>query len=131
MTRVLMAEGADVNAVSVAEGKQMKNGLLALGVMTPLLSTAAYGGPEEVKMLLDAGAKVNVQDVRGMTPLMLAVATDGADARVVKLLIAKGADTAIKSKNGEPAADWAKKFANPQILAALRMAKAQPSPPSP
>src|SRR5260370_67460 len=126
-TRMLLAKGADVNAVSVAEGQQMKNGLLALGVMTPLLLTVAYGGPEEVKMLLDAGAKVNVQDVRGMTPLMLAVATDRADARVVKLLLAKGADTAIKSKAGETAADWAKKFSNPQILAALVIDKVQAS----
>jgi len=127
VTRMLLAKGADVNAASVAEGQQMKNGLIALGSLTPLLLTVAYGGPEEVKMLLDAGAKVNVQDVRGMTPLMLAVATDRADARVVKLLLAKGADTAIKSKNGETAADWAKKFANPQILSALGIDKTQAS----
>src|SRR5258708_54720 len=130
-TRMLLAKGADVNAVSVAEGQQMKNGLLALGVNTPLLLTVAYGGPEEVKMLLDAGAKVNVQDVRGMTPLMLAVATDCADARVAKLLLAKGADTAIKTKNGKTAADWAKKFANPHVLAALGMDRVQASASSP
>ena len=127
VTRMLLAKGADVNAASVGEGQQMKNGLIALGVLTPLHLSVAYGGPEEVKMLLDSGAKVNVQDVRGMTPLMLAIATDRADARVVKLLLAKGADTAIKSKNGETAADWAKKYANPQILAALGMDKAHAS----
>src|SRR5260370_5297509 len=126
-TRMLLAKGADVNAVSVAEGQQMKNGLLALGVMTPLLLTVAYGGPEEVKMLLDDGATVNVQDVRGMTPLMLAVATDRADARVEKLLLEKGGDTAVKSKKGETAADWAQKFSNPQILAALGIDKVQAS----
>jgi hypothetical protein len=124
---MLLAKGADVNAVGAAEGQQMKNGLLALASLTPLLLAVAYGGPEEVKMLVDAGAKLNVQDVRGMTPLMLAIATDRADARVVKLLLAKGADTAIKSKNGETAGDWAKKFANPQILAALGIDKSQAS----
>jgi ankyrin repeat protein len=127
VTRMLLAKGADVNAVSVAEGLQMKNGLIALGSFTPLLLSVAYGGPEEVKMLLDAGAKVNVQDVRGMTPLMLAIATDYADARVVKLLLAKGADTAIKSKSGETAADWARKFSNPQILGALGIDKVHAS----
>jgi ankyrin repeat protein len=123
VTRMLLAKGADVNAVSVAEGQQMKNGLLALASLTPLLLAVAYGGPDEVKILLDAGANVNAVDVRGMTPLMLAIGTDRADARVVKLLLARGADTAIKSKNGETAADWAKKFSCPQILAALGIDK--------
>jgi ankyrin repeat protein len=127
VTRLLLAKGADVNAVGVAEGQQMKNGLIALGLFTPLLLAVAHGGPEEVKTLLDAGAKVNVQDVRGMTPLMLAIGTDRADPRVVKLLLAKGADSAVKSKNGETAADWAKKFSNPQILAALGIDNAQAS----
>jgi ankyrin repeat protein len=125
VTRMLLAKGADVNAVSVAEGQQMKNGLLAIASLTPLLLAVAYGGPDEVKVLLDAGAKVNAVDVRGMTPLMLAIGTDRADARVVKLLLAKGADAGIKSKNGETAADWAKKFSSPQILAALGIDKVQ------
>jgi len=123
--RMLLAKKADVNAVGEARGQQVKNGGIALGSFTALLLGVAYGGQEAIKVLLDAGAKVNVQDVRGMTPLMLAVATDRADARVVKLLLAKSADTAIKSKNGETAADWAKKFSNPQILAALGIDKVQ------
>jgi ankyrin repeat protein len=127
VTRMLLAKGADVNAVGMTEGQQMKNGLLALASLTPLLLAVAYGGPEEVKILLDAGANVNAVDVRGMTPLMLAIGTDQADARVVRLLLAKGADTAIKSKNGETAADWAKKFSSPQILAALGIDKVRAS----
>jgi ankyrin repeat protein len=125
--RMLLAKGADVNAVGAPGGQEVKNGPIALGSFTPLLLSATYGGPEAVKTLLDAGAKVNVQDIRGMTPLMLAVGTDRADARVIKLLLAKGADTGIKSKNGETAADWAKKFSNPQILAVLGIDKLQAS----
>lgn len=125
VARMLLAKGADVNAAGEAGGQQVKNGDIALGSFTALLLGAAYGGPEAIKVLLDAGAKVNVQDVRGMTPLMLAIATDRADARVVRLLLAKGADAAIKSKNGETAADWARKFSNPRILAALGIDKVQ------
>jgi len=125
--RMLLAKGADVNAVGAPGGQEVKNGPIALGSFTALLLSTAYGGPEAVQVLLDAGAKVNVQDIRGMTPLMLAVGTDRADARVVKLLLAKGADAGIKSKSGETAADWAKKFSNPQILAALGIDRAQAS----
>ena len=63
--------------------------------------------PPLVKTLLDAGAKVNVQDIRGMTPLMLAVATDRQNPEVIRALIAKGADANIKSLAGETALDWA------------------------
>src|SRR5262249_18346184 len=57
-----------------------------------------------------AGADVNAKDVRGMTPLMLAAATDHASPEIVQLLLAKGADPNIKSAAGETAVDWARKF---------------------
>jgi ankyrin repeat protein len=115
----LLAKGADVNAVGKPQGPSVKNGPLGLGSFTPLLFAAAYGGSDAVKLLLDAGAKVNVQDARGMTPLMLAIATDRPDPRVVRLLLEKGADPTIKSKDGETAVDWAKKFNYPPVLAEL------------
>jgi ankyrin repeat protein len=117
--KMLLAKGADVNAVSLSGGGAVKNGPIALGSFTALLLAAPYAGPEAIQLLLDAGAKVNVQDVRGMTPLMLAIATDRPDPRVIRSLLAKGADPSIKSKNGETALDWAKKFANPPVLEAL------------
>ena len=117
--KMLLAKGADVNAVGAPEGARMKNGPIALGNFTPLLYAATFGGPDAVKLLLDAGAKVNVQDVRGMTPLMTAIATDRPDLRVVRLLLEGGADQNIKSKDGETAADWARKFNQPEVLRAL------------
>src|ERR1017187_10369008 len=69
--------------------------------------------------------KVNAQDVRGMTPLMLAIATDRANPETVKLLLAKGGDPAIKDKNGESAIDWARKFQYPPVLAALGVEQAR------
>lgn len=119
MVRLLLARGAQVNAVSAKEAEHVKNGPIALGSFTPLLTAAAYGGLDTITVLLDHGAKVNVQDVRGMTPLMLAIATDHADARVVKYLLARGADQKIKDGNGETALDWAKKFQNGAVMAAL------------
>ena len=51
--------------------------------------------------LLDAGSDVNAKDVRGMTPIMLATATDHQDPAVLKLLLDHGADPAVPSKIGE------------------------------
>ncbi len=128
--KMLMAKGADVNAVGFTGGGKVKNGPIALGPFTPLIWAAAYASPEAVKLLLDAGAKVDAQDVRGMTPLMLAVASDRPEPRVIRLLLAKGASPTIKSKNGETALDWAKKFGNPPILDALGIAR-QPAASAP
>jgi ankyrin repeat protein len=120
--RMLMDKGVDVNSVSPpVTGPPVKNGNIALGLFTPLILAASHGGYDAVKMLVDAKANVNAQDVRGMTPLMLALSTDRPDTRVVKLLIERGADTAIKSKNGETAADWARKYNHPEVLRALKV----------
>jgi ankyrin repeat protein len=104
---LLLAKGADVNAVSPEKSETVKNGAIALGNLTALMLAAPTGGPEVTKALLDAGAKVNVQDVRHMTPLMLAVATDHADPRTVRLLLQKGADISMKDNTGLTAAGCA------------------------
>jgi len=118
--KLQLTKGADVNAVSApTESVKVKNGAIALGLLTPLLLATAYGPPELVEMLLDAGADINARDVRGMTPLMLAIGSDHNDPRIVKLLLDRGADPKIKSKAGEDAFDWAKKFGNPEVLNAL------------
>jgi len=123
--KLLLSKGADVNAVDTPDGGRVKNGPIALGSFTALSYAAVYGGYDAVKLLLDAGAKVNVQDIRGMTPLMLAIASDRPDARVVRLLIERGADVSIKSKDGETAADWARKFNNAPVLEALNLERKQ------
>lgn len=130
LIRMLLAHGADVNAVDAPESVRVKNGPIALGSFTALSFGAAYSRPEAIKLLLDAGAKVDAQEVRGMTPLMLAVASDHADPAVIRLLLARGADPHIKSKTGESTIDWAKKFARPQILKALGIEEKQASAPA-
>ena len=86
---------------------------------------AGGGSTEAVKLLLDAGANINAPDVRGMTPLMLAIATDHGNQAVIDLLLARGADPNIKSRAGETALDWARKFARRPTLDALARVHAQ------
>ena len=120
--KLLLAKGADVNAVSVPQAfGTVKNGAIALGSLTPLLLAAPYGGAPMLEVLLDSGAKINAQDVRGMTPLMLAIATDRADPKNVRLLIKRGADLNKKDCTGLTARDWAAKYNSPAILHELGM----------
>jgi ankyrin repeat protein len=118
MVRLLLAKGANVNAATTSGGK-VKNGEIALKKLTPLMSAAPYGSPELIATLLNAGAEVNAKDVRGMTPLMLAAASEKQDAKVIALLLKHGADPNIKSENGETALDWARKFGDPSVLKLL------------
>jgi ankyrin repeat protein len=123
LVKLLLARGADVNAQSAPSfGRPVKNGPIAIGSLTPLLVSVTTGSVETVRLLLDAGADVNVKDVREMTPLMLAVATDHPNERIIRMLLAKRPDTDAKSKANETALDWAAKFQHPSILPAVRKA---------
>jgi ankyrin repeat protein len=122
LVKLLLAKGVDVNSVSPPETAKVKNGPIALGSFTALILATAGGNPEVVRMLLDAGARIDAQDVRGLTPLMLAVATDHPNQDVIRMLLAHRPDTKIKSKAGETALDWAMKYQNPPVLAAIRAA---------
>lgn len=122
MVKALLAKGVDVNSTSPPETFRVKNGPIAIGSLTPLILSAASGDTAVVRTLIEAGARVNAQDVRGMTPLMLAVATDHPNREIVRLLLQNKADTTIRSKAGETALDWALKFKDPSIIAAVRAA---------
>jgi ankyrin repeat protein len=121
MVKLLLAKGVDVNVVSPPElAGKVKNGPIAIGSLTPLLLAVANGDTETVRTLLAAGANVDAQDIRGMTPLMLAVATDHPNHDIVKMLLEKRPDMKIKSKAGETALDWALKFKRPTALSLVR-----------
>ena len=121
--RMLLAKGADPKARS-GDGsfQKVKAGSIALGHWTALTASVAMATPELVKTLLDAGAGINVPDVRGMTPLMLAVATDRQNIDVIRLLIARGADVNAKSLAGETALDWAVKTGQKPAIDAIKAA---------
>ena len=127
MMRMLLDKGANVNAAIKREIK-VRNGVIAVANVTPLMTAVARSTPETVRLLLDRGADVKRQDIRGMTPLMLAVASDVANPEVVRLLLDKGSDPGVKSVDGETALDWAKKFGDSRILGMLggRMSENKP-----
>jgi N-acyl-D-amino-acid deacylase len=118
--KLLLAKGANVNAVSMTEGlPRIQTGIVEFGGWTPLLMAVPFGPPEIVKTLMDAGAKVNVQDYRGFSPLMLAAATDHANPEILRLLLARNADTKPKTRAGETVSDWVAKFGDAAVINAL------------
>jgi ankyrin repeat protein len=78
----------------------VKFGKIQLIKLTPLMMASTFCGPEVVKALLDAGAKVNDADIRGMTPLQFAVSSEAQNPAVVKLLLKAGAEVNAKSTGG-------------------------------
>jgi hypothetical protein len=93
-----------------------------VGRVTPLTLATGSQNPDLVGLLLKAGANVNAQDVRGMTPLMLSVASDHADPEVLRLLLTRRPDVNIRSNSGETALAWARKFQYPPIMSQIERA---------
>ncbi len=125
--KFLLSKGANVNAVSAPKFEDVKNGPIQLGNFTALSNAMVGENPEMVKALLAAGADVNAKDVRGMTPIMLAVASDHHHTDVVNALLAKNPDLKAKDKYGETALDWAKKTGDRAAIDALKKAGAPES----
>src|SRR5262245_23585457 len=118
--KLLLAKGANVNAVSMTQNlPRIQTGIVEFGGWTPLWMAVPFGPPEIVRTLMDAGAKVNVQDYRGFSPLMLAAATDHANPEIVRLLLSRSADAKPKTRAGETVSDWAAKFGDAAIIRAV------------
>lgn len=121
--KLLLAKGANVNAVAATpfmyDFPPPKSGPVVINAYTPLLMAAAFGPLELIQMLLDAGANVNAIESRKLTPLMLAVASDHQDPAVIRLLLARGADSTLKSALGATAANWATKVGAPAAIEIL------------
>ena len=122
--KLYLSKGANVNAPNT-KGGEVKFGKIQLIKLTPLMMASTFCAPEVVKALLDAGAKVNDADIRGMTPIQFAVSSEAQNPAVVKLLLKAGAEINAKSSVGETALDWAKKFGNKEVIAALTSAGAR------
>src|SRR5207247_3215687 len=122
LARVLLIRKPDLDVKSPDNDGTVKNGQVAFGNLTALHLATASGSQEIVKLLLDAGAAVDPRDVRGLTPLAWAVGTDRPQARIIRLLLAKGADSSGVSKYGESARGWGQKYNSAAVRRALKMA---------
>jgi ankyrin repeat protein len=92
--RRLLAGGADVNGQ--ARGRDNLLGY-AVDSGTPLMAAAESGQAEACRLLLDAGARVNVRNANGSTALMHAAAPGHLE--VVRLLLA--AKAAVDTPDGQ------------------------------
>jgi ankyrin repeat protein len=108
---------------------KLRHGPLAVGNRSVLMTAAPYASPEVIRTLLKAGADVKAKDIRGMTPLMLAVASETQDVEVVRLLLGAGSDVNAVSSAWETALDWARKFGSRPVIAALLAAGANEGTP--
>lgn len=107
-THVLLAAGADLNAVSHTEER-----------VTPLHS--ALANPHNAalaQVLIDAGADISVTQLRGYTPLHYAAA-NGLDA-IVRRLLEQGADRSVCDKAGNSAGDLAEEKGHHALADLLR-----------
>lgn len=82
---------------------------------TPLHVACFSGAVEDVKQMLNDGAKINIKGDIGNTPLHSAVI--GGHADVVKLLIASGADPEVENDYGDKPIDMINK--NAEVIGPL------------
>ena len=101
LVRALLARKPDLAVVSADRTATVKNGPVRFGNLTALHAAVTGGNPDVVELLLRAGAPVDALDVRGMTPLMWAVATDRPEPRIVRLLLAAWSQA---GRHGHPSA---------------------------
>lgn len=111
MVKTLLQAGANANS---AARNQMK--------VAPIHSAAANRDVktalEIVRMLLNAGADVNVTQHGGWTPLQQAAAHGNTE--LVRLLLERGADKNALAENGKTALDLAQKGNHLDAVAVLR-----------
>jgi ankyrin repeat protein len=124
--RLLVAKGANPNAGLKNLTRVLGGATMDIGIskQTPLMWAAPTGSADLIRALIDAGANVNAQDIQGMSPLMLAVASENQDLAVVRVLLQSGANVNARSGRGETALDWARKFGSRPVIAALQRAGA-------
>jgi uncharacterized protein len=94
ITRYLLLKGADPNIPS-------DNGFRVF----PIHSAAASNNNPIAKMLLEAGAQVNVIQKSGVSPLHSAAHSGNIELLI--LLLEAGADVTLQTENGQRAADMA------------------------
>jgi len=111
IVNLLLEEGADVN-------EQMHNKVTAL-----MLATADSHNPELARVLLQAGAEVNHQDIYGYTPLIYTSALGYIE--MVKVLLEEGANVNAKNRDRMSALMFASDKGHEDIVKELLAAGAE------
>ena len=110
MAKELLAHGADVNGRSKTNNwerdvtAEPRRKYMPLGGWTPLLFAARQGSLGVTKVLVEAGADVNLQDPDLVSPMVTAIVNGHYD--VAAYLLEKGADVNLADRWGR-AALWA------------------------
>jgi ankyrin repeat protein len=86
---------------------------------TPLHYAASGSEPKVVALLLERGAEIDARSPNRTTPLMMAAGYGAIDA--ADLLLARGADPALRNDAGLDAADFARRAGRDAL--ALRLAR--------
>jgi ankyrin repeat protein len=123
----LLKVGADVNQRSAIR-VPAQSGQQEVGETSALLWAAPRNDPETVKLLLNAHADPNAVDMRGLTPLMLAVTSEDQSIETVRMLLGTTKDINHRDENGLTALDWARKWGSTPIVRLLENAGAQGAP---
>jgi ankyrin repeat protein len=97
IVKQLLALNIDVNA------RYANNLTVLMWAAGPDENVGEAQALEVVSCLIDAGAHIDDRDARGRTALM--ISAEGNRPEIAKLLLAHGADPAIKDKAGKRAAD--------------------------
>jgi uncharacterized protein len=103
----LLSHGADVNARSAVQSWERQNTLeprekwLPPGGLTPLLLAARQGSLESVRVLVEAGADVNVTDPAAISALLSAIINGHYD--VAGFLLEKGTNPNLADTDGRTA----------------------------
>ncbi len=150
MVKMLLADGANVNAADEAGDTPLLHAVMPNGIgisddkegtvkvlldagadvnaknnanRTPLFFATMVGHKDIVGLLLAAGADVNVQDEDGRTALMGVIWDENEE--LVKILLSAGADVNVKNKDGETALKLAREENNKKIIKLLKEAGAK------
>lgn len=99
---LLIEAGADVNRLSGDRG------------YSPLMDAAQKGDIAMVKLLLDNGAKSDLQSKDGQTALIICAGR--GDTEMAAMLVAHGSDPTIKDLLGMSASGYAKLFKNEKLM---------------
>jgi ankyrin repeat protein len=105
--KLLIAHGADFSAYC---NNAMRN-------MPLHAALAGAQNIELIRLLLESGASVKATGATGITPLHLAASRGNQAA--IDMLLAKGADKAVKMDNGQRPADLAREHGFPAVADAL------------